>query len=143
MSVGSYIHECAIFFKKVDESYHVIYFNPNYSMYQQGVERSNSAHALTRKLRARVITIRSSYSPGHNLISVCRYETWKLIHCFLVHGLDVFDNTSIKLENYRNLRTPYVYQQMIETNKQRYKLNKTIEKNLWDASIARTQQKFT
>lgn len=69
---GSLSHECCVFFRKdAAGKFRAIYFNPNFSTIQNGVESSKIVKELFVMMRGALVEKRSFYSPCGNVDGEC------------------------------------------------------------------------
>lgn len=106
---GSLTHEIGLFFKKIDGKLHVIYFNPNFSDCNDGVESSQVVNVLLRKLASSIASIRAYYSPTGNVESKCAAITWQELYSHVWKGTCPFNRNDIALEDYNHLTTLFNY----------------------------------
>lgn len=97
ITTGSNVHESCVFLRRINEKYHAIYFNPNYSIKTHGVQYSESSVKFMKSFGKSYEKIESFHAPCHNLSGKCTYQSWQAIYKFIVDGFSPFENTQIKL----------------------------------------------
>lgn len=117
--IGSLDHEACIFFKKNEDLIEAIYFNPNFSVVQQGVQSSKIGKAILKSVGEDLKKIRAYYSPCGNVASMCSALVWEEIFNHVNNGSSPFANTELSLEDYNHFTTTSTYN--------RYRKNKKIK----------------
>lgn len=110
--IGSHVHETCIFYRKRDDFFEAIYFNPNYSTKAKGTQSSNVAHVLLSK--ASLKRVQAFHSDCQNIKGKCSFLTWRLITNFLMNGLSPFDDSNIDLEDYNHLAATYAHNKRLK-----------------------------
>lgn len=101
IACGSLDHECCVFFRQDDKGkLEAIYFNPNYSVEQDGVESSRVVKALFISLKKKLIKKQSFYAGCGNTGGLCSAFTWERIHQHVCDGLTPFNDDGLILEDY-------------------------------------------
>lgn len=117
---GSLSHECCVFFRKnAAGKFRVIYFNPNYSTIQNGVESSKIVKQLFLAMKGAIIEKRSFYSPCGNVEGECSALTWKKLHDLVCNGWSPFTDNSLNLEDYSHNTTLASYNRYKANQKQK------------------------
>lgn len=100
-------HEVCVFFSKKDEEMHAIYFNPNFSCTQDGIESSKIVNALLKSFGKSLTSIKAYYSA--NIESNCAAITWEQIYNHVWKGASPFKNNEFPLDDYSHCMTPFAY----------------------------------
>lgn len=119
---GSLSHECCVFFRK-DVKFRAIYFNPNYSNIQNGVESSKIVQEMFNTMRGALVEKRSFYSPCGNVDGECSALTWKMVYNLVCDGSSPFMDNSLHLEDYSHNTTLSSYYRYRAQQKQKQKQN--------------------
>lgn len=117
---GSLSHECCVFFRKdAAGKFRAIYFNPNFSTIQNGVESSKIVKELFVMMRGALVEKRSFYSPCGNVDGECSALTWKKVHDLVCDGSTPFMDHSLHLEDYSHNTTLASYNRYKSQQKQK------------------------
>lgn len=136
---GNAKHEAAMFFRKNENKLDVIFFNPNYSDVQDGVQRNNVAAKFLDEFGGTIRSIRAYHAPNGNEDSQCSAWTWQEIANHICHGTSPFINET--LENYSQNMTENTYKRYHTTkfkangNSDVWKKGKKLLKNATDKQI--------
>lgn len=102
ISCGSMDHESCVFFRQDGQSkLRAIYYNPNFSEQQEGVQFSKMVKELFVSLRGKLIEKQAFYEDDGNVGGNCSGVTWKKLYELLCDGESPFDDGSLQLEDYR------------------------------------------
>lgn len=113
---GNYNHEVCLFFRKNRAlEYEIIYFNPNYSDVQDGVQSCRRVAEFIGHFKSNVAKIEGYHSPCGNEASRCSALTWAEMFNHVCHGTSPFSNPSLQLQNYMHLMSEKVYDKYHKT----------------------------
>lgn len=109
VSCGSETHESCLFLRKDDDGLSVIYFNPNYSERQDGVQYCHIIRQLLEKFGRKIHRSQAYYSPCFNVMARCSALTWEQMVNHICYGKSPFTNTNLQLEDYTHYITRSAY----------------------------------
>lgn len=110
MSIGSQSHEGCVFLRKNGlRRLEAVYYNPNYSIKQDGVQSSAAAKDLLMSFGNTLQKIEAYHSKCGNEDAKCAGLAWKELFNFIYHGASPFGNDKLKLENYNHYTTSSSY----------------------------------
>lgn len=109
VSAGSETHESCIFIRKDGDGYEAIYYNPNYSDRQDGVQYSHVVRQLFHKFGRKLKRIQAYHSPCFNLRAQCSALTWAEMMNHMSLGLSPFSSNTHVLEDYKHYVTQSAY----------------------------------
>lgn len=148
VSVGTITHDSCVFFRKYETHIEAIYFNPNYSDIQEGVQSSKLVNGLLSSFHTVIRRIRSYYSPDGNIDGLCSGLTWKQMFSYVWEGLSPFDE-HVHLDDYSHLTTLQShkrYHSKEKSNLKHYSVWKTLDdvlKNVPDAMLITISTKMS
>lgn len=98
---GDNVHEVCLFFREYPErGYDTIFFNPNYSEIQDGVQTNKVAKAFTKHFGRTIHRQRAYHSSDGNVGSNCSAATWEQIFNAICNGSSPFENPLIELHSF-------------------------------------------
>lgn len=144
---GNANHETAMFFRKYDSKLDVIFFNPNYSDIQDGVQRNNVASKFLCEFGRTIRSIRAYHAPNGNEDSQCSVWTWQEIYNHICHGISPF--TKDTLQEYSQNMTENTYKRYHKPKMNANEHNdvwgrgKTVLKNATDKQILEISKRIS
>lgn len=98
---GNYSHETCLFFRMLPEGgFDVIFYNPNYSDIQDGVQLNRVTILLMNHFGNALRRIRAYHAPNGNENSQCSALTWQEMFNDICQGASPFTNSTIELVNF-------------------------------------------
>lgn len=109
VSSGCLEHECCVFFRKEGGKFKSIYFNPNFSDVQDGVESSTMVTKIFKTLGRALVEKKSFFAMCGNVDGNCSAHTWEKIYKHVCDGASPFNDDSLDLQEYSHNMTTQTY----------------------------------